>query len=102
MRCRPRLFVQCLKSAEALADGSESRLVRNINLEARDGDRIALVGDYSSGKSTLPMLFRGSIHRLTAPSRLSGNVSPMFDATLGISMDATGLENIQIAGTIWA
>ena len=25
----------------------------------------------------------------------------MFDATLGMSMDATGLENIQIAGTIW-
>ena len=25
----------------------------------------------------------------------------MLDATLGMSMDATGLENIQIAGTIW-
>ena len=75
--------------------------LRNTNLEARDGDRIALVGDNGSGKSTLPMLFRGSIHRVTAPSRLPGNVSPMFDATLGMSMDATGLENIQIAGTIW-
>jgi ABC-2 type transport system ATP-binding protein len=30
-----------------------------------------------------------------------GNISPMFDATLGMSMDATGLENIQIAGTVW-
>jgi ABC-2 type transport system ATP-binding protein len=25
----------------------------------------------------------------------------MFDTTLGINMDATGFENIQIAGTIW-
>jgi ABC-type polysaccharide/polyol phosphate transport system ATPase subunit len=30
-----------------------------------------------------------------------GKVSPMFDTTIGINMDATGLENIQIAGTIW-
>jgi ABC-2 type transport system ATP-binding protein len=30
-----------------------------------------------------------------------GTISPMFDATLGMNADATGLENIQIAGTIW-
>ena len=30
-----------------------------------------------------------------------GEVSPMFDATLGMSMDATGMENIWICGRLW-
>jgi ABC-type polysaccharide/polyol phosphate transport system ATPase subunit len=30
-----------------------------------------------------------------------GKVSPLFDSTIGMSWDATGMENIQIAGTIW-
>lgn len=31
-----------------------------------------------------------------------GKVSPMFDTMLGINMDGTDFENIQIAGTFWA
>jgi ABC-2 type transport system ATP-binding protein/lipopolysaccharide transport system ATP-binding protein len=32
---------------------------------------------------------------------VNGHVSPMFDATLGMNMDATGYENIYMSGTIW-
>jgi ABC-2 type transport system ATP-binding protein len=75
--------------------------LRNINFEARDGDRIALVGDNGSGKSTLLRVISGVYPPTNGTVTITGNVSPMFDATLGMSMDATGLENIQIAGTIW-
>lgn len=75
--------------------------LRNIDLEAHDGDRIALVGDNGSGKSTLLRVIARVYPSTSGTATIIGEVSPMFDATLGMSMDATGLENIQIAGTIW-
>jgi ABC-type polysaccharide/polyol phosphate transport system ATPase subunit len=75
--------------------------LKNITLEAHDGDRIALVGDNGSGKSTLLRVASRVYPPTRGSATIIGNVSPMFDATLGMSVDATGLENIQIAGTIW-
>ena len=75
--------------------------LKNITFEAHDGDRIALVGDNGSGKSSLLRVASRVYPPTSGTLSIIGNVSPMFDATLGMSMDATGLENIQIAGTIW-
>ena len=75
--------------------------LKNIDFEAGDGDRIALVGDNGSGKSTFLRVAAGVYPATQGEVRVTGAVSPMFDATLGMSMDATGLENIRIAGTIW-
>jgi ABC-2 type transport system ATP-binding protein len=75
--------------------------LKNINFEAHDGDRVALVGDNGSGKSTLLRLVSKVYPPTSGTVNIIGNISPMFDATLGMSMDATGLENIQIAGTVW-
>jgi ABC-2 type transport system ATP-binding protein len=75
--------------------------LKNFNFEARDGDRIAIVGDNGSGKSTLLRVVSHVYPPTTGTATIVGKVSPMFDTTLGMSMDATGFENIQIAGTIW-
>jgi homopolymeric O-antigen transport system ATP-binding protein len=75
--------------------------LRAITLEAHDGDRIALVGENGSGKSSLLRVAAKVYPPTTGSATIIGNVAPMFDATLGMSMDATGIENIQIAGTIW-
>ena len=32
---------------------------------------------------------------------VQGRVSPLFDMNLGMSMDATGIENIRICGILW-
>jgi ABC-2 type transport system ATP-binding protein len=77
------------------------RALKNITFEAHDGDRIALVGDNGSGKSTLLRVVSKVYPPTSGAVSIVGRISPMFDATLGMSMDATGLENIQIAGTIW-
>lgn len=75
--------------------------LKNLTFEVHDGDRIALVGENGSGKSTL-LRVAARIYPPTSGSvSIVGSVSPLFDAGLGMSMDATGLENIQIAGTIW-
>lgn len=75
--------------------------LKNITFAAHDGDRIALVGDNGSGKSTLLRVASRVYPPTGGRISIAGNISPLFDATLGMSMDATGLENIQIAGTIW-
>lgn len=77
------------------------RALKNINFEAHDGDRIALVGDNGAGKSTFLRLISKIYPPTSGTVGVIGHVSPMFETTLGMSMDATGLENIQIAGTIW-
>jgi ABC-2 type transport system ATP-binding protein len=77
------------------------KALKNLTFEAHDGDRIALVGDNGSGKSTLLRVASRVYPPTSGHISITGNISPLFDATLGMSMDATGLENIQIAGTIW-
>lgn len=75
--------------------------LKNIDFEARDGDRIGLIGENGSGKSTLLRVISRVYPPTNGTVSIVGDISPMFDATLGMSMDATGLENIRIAGTIW-
>jgi ABC-2 type transport system ATP-binding protein len=75
--------------------------LKHIDLEAHDGDRIGLIGDNGSGKSTLLRVISHVYPPTDGTATIIGKVSPMFETTLGISTDATGLENIQIAGTIW-
>jgi ABC-2 type transport system ATP-binding protein len=75
--------------------------LKNVDFEARDGDRIALVGDNGSGKSTLLRVISHVYPPTSGTATIIGRVSPMFETAMGISTDATGLENIQIAGTIW-
>jgi len=75
--------------------------LRNVTFDACDGDRIALVGDNGAGKSTLLRLLSDVYPPTSGTVRIQGHVSPMFDATLGMSMDATGMENIWLCGRIW-
>jgi ABC-2 type transport system ATP-binding protein/lipopolysaccharide transport system ATP-binding protein len=75
--------------------------LKNVDLDMHDGDRVALVGDNGSGKSTLLRVISHVYPPSGGTATIIGKVSPMFETTLGMSMDATGLENIQIAGTIW-
>ena len=75
--------------------------LRNVTFEASDGDRIALVGNNGSGKSTLLRVLSDVYPPTSGTVRVQGHVSPMFDATLGMSMDATGMENIWLCGKIW-
>jgi ABC-type polysaccharide/polyol phosphate transport system ATPase subunit len=75
--------------------------LKNLDFEAHDGDRIALVGDNGAGKSTLLRVLSHVYPPTSGTVNIFGKVSPMFNTTLGMSADATGLENIQIAGTIW-
>ena len=75
--------------------------LKDISFEAHDGDRIALVGTNGSGKSTLLRVLSEVYPPTSGSVTVRGRVSPMFDATLGMTMDATGYENIWICGRLW-
>jgi ABC-2 type transport system ATP-binding protein len=75
--------------------------LKDVSFEAHDGDRIALIGNNGSGKSTLLRLLSDVYPASSGTVRVVGEVSPMFDTMLGMSMDATGMENIWICGRLW-
>jgi ABC-type polysaccharide/polyol phosphate transport system ATPase subunit len=75
--------------------------LKNITFQASDGDRIGLVGQNGSGKTTLLRVLSHVYPPTSGTVSVSGRVSPMFDTTLGMSGDATGLENIRICGALW-
>lgn len=65
-----------------------------VNLTARDGDRIGVIGHNGAGKSTLLKLIAG-IYPPTAGGRaVEGRVCSLFDISLGFEPEATGWDNI--------
>jgi ABC-2 type transport system ATP-binding protein len=75
--------------------------LKNISFEARHGDRFALVGNNGSGKSTLLRVLSAVYPPTRGSVEVEGRISALFDATLGMSMDATGWENIGLCGRLW-
>lgn len=75
--------------------------LKNISFEANDGDRIGLVGSNGSGKTTLLRVLSDIYPPTSGIVEVDGRVSPMFDNSLGMNMDSTGLENIRICGMLW-
>jgi lipopolysaccharide transport system ATP-binding protein len=76
------------------------RALSNITARFEVGDRVGLVGHNGSGKSTLLRVL-GGIYKPTAGTvERSGVVGSLLDISLGMSMDATGRENIYLRGAL--
>jgi ABC-2 type transport system ATP-binding protein len=75
--------------------------LKNISFDARDGDRIGLIGSNGSGKTTLLRVLAGVYSPTAGSCEVHGDVSPMFDTSLGMNGDATGLESIRICSALW-
>ena len=72
--------------------------LRHVNLEIKDGDRLALIGHNGAGKSTLLRVMAGIYEPTAGCVRFDGKVTPMFDPALGMDMEMTGYENIRLRG----
>jgi ABC-type polysaccharide/polyol phosphate transport system ATPase subunit len=72
--------------------------LRNINLDLRPGDRLALVGHNGAGKSTLLRVLAGAYEPSRGDAVIQGKVSSLLDLTMGMDPELTGRENIVLRG----
>src|SRR5437868_13824255 len=72
----------------------EVRALRDVCLEGRQGDRIAVIGHNGAGKSTLLKLLAGIYPPSEGRRLVEGRVSSLFDFSLGFEIDSSGWDNI--------
>ncbi|MBD2864806.1 ABC transporter ATP-binding protein [Paenibacillus oceani] len=88
-------FVRDTKN-EAL-DNKYIHALRNINLNLRDGDRLAIIGHNGAGKSSLLKVIAG-IYPVSGQVTVDGRIASLFELATGFEMEATGWENIKLRG----
>ena len=75
-----------------------SYLLDSISLKLARGERLGVVGANGAGKSTLLRLMAGIYKPTTGKLVTRGSVKGLFDISLGLNQEATGLENIYVRG----
>ena len=84
-------------------DAGENIVVRaldKVSFSFNEGDRVGLIGHNGSGKSTLLRVLGGIYEPISGDLEINGRVTSMLSITLGMELEATGLENIYLRGTI--
>ena len=74
------------------------RALDQVSIDIQHGERVGLVGHNGAGKTTLLRVIAGIYEPLQGSVVIEGTPTPMFDVSLGIDADATGLENIVLRG----
>lgn len=70
--------------------------LKDVSLHIPEGARIGLIGENGSGKSTLLKVLAGVLYPTGGTLDVVGSVNAIFDPSLGMDPEASGLENIRI------
>lgn len=84
-------------------DAGERVVVRaldKISFDFHEGDRVGLIGHNGSGKSTLLRVLAGIYEPVSGDLQINGRVTSMLSITLGMDMEASGLENVYMRGRV--
>lgn len=92
------LFIQSIKNPiDQILKGQERVSVLNdIDLVINHGDRIGLIGRNGAGKSSLCRCISGLLKPTRGSLKMNGSVRGIFEATVGIYPELSGLENAEI------
>lgn len=71
-------------------------VLRSINLEIIRGDKIALIGVNGAGKTSLCRAIAGMIMPQRGSIKVQGELRAIFNPTIAILPDLTGVENAQL------
>ncbi len=72
----------------------EVRALQDVTLRVGAGERLGVIGHNGAGKSTLLKLLAGVYYPTAGKRRVEGQISSLFDISLGFEPEATGWENI--------
>jgi ABC-type polysaccharide/polyol phosphate transport system ATPase subunit len=72
--------------------------LRNISLDLKTGDRLAIVGRNGSGKTTLLQVLGGILSPSAGRLTYRGRVTSLININLGIQPEASGHRNITLRG----
>jgi lipopolysaccharide transport system ATP-binding protein len=86
-----------LKQKKALND---VHALKNINLEVRSGERVALIGHNGAGKSTLLKTLAGLYPISSGTFSVEGTIRSLLELSTGFEPEATGRENILYRGLL--
>jgi ABC-type polysaccharide/polyol phosphate transport system ATPase subunit len=74
------------------------RVLEDISFDVHSGDRLGILGLNGAGKSTLLRLLAGIYHPTSGSLTVHGQAKGLFDVSMGMQQQATGLENIYLRG----
>jgi len=74
--------------------------LKDINLEIRRGDNVALVGRNGCGKSTLLQIICGITRPTKGELWVNGRVAPILALGATFDLESTGWENVLIGGAV--
>ncbi|WNJ90051.1 ABC transporter ATP-binding protein [Bosea sp. 685] len=72
------------------------KALSEVSFEARDGDRIGLIGGNGAGKTTLLRVLSRVYPPTSGIASIEGRISSLIDLAMGMDTDATGYENIEM------
>ncbi len=97
-----RIASRSLNVGGQIGKGEAGRIVvkalDGVSLDIREGDRIAIVGHNGSGKTTFLRTLAGIYEPIRGTIDINGRIIPLFELSLGMDLDATGIENIWLRG----
>lgn len=76
------------------------KVLDNISLELKDGERLGVVGSNGSGKTTLLRVLTNVYKDYSGHLKVHGSIASLIDISLGMEPEATGFENIRIRGVM--
>lgn len=74
------------------------RALNSINFRLEEGDRLALVGHNGAGKTTLLRVLAQIYKPVFGVYRFSGRITSLFNMSIGLDLDDSGIENIYTIG----
>jgi lipopolysaccharide transport system ATP-binding protein len=103
-RSMKKTLIKSLGQNKIVQDQSGIQMVqalKNINIDLNSGDRLGLIGPNGAGKSTLLRVLSGVYSPTSGSISSKGKVSSLIDLTLGMDVEASGIENIYIQGELF-